>query len=349
MKRSYILAALITASFASSCMSRKNPDGSNRGSFTKSVTINQPDLKAAMNSSLSEEEKQKIIDSLVYSISIKPVQVEGKDDCAESVVATKFESGVVAMDKSTFDAIKVKKGCSYLVSMKFGARSDDGKSIKTLYISSWDDKKPSILSRAELEKSKPVAAVSLYVTEAGKAYWDADVIETPTDTDTTIDPTLSKSFSLKAEKISVTKGADGLLASPLDLTPNQALKKELFCGVGIKVDVVKTQTGPVANEDIVPRFLFIDSAVEKSIIKVKAGSVEKITLPKLAEFSQPVGDEAPTIKSSTAYAYCFEVEADALRTLKECREAMTNSGAEGQALTLSPAKVAQCAKLSVIK
>lgn len=163
MRSSILVLLLSVSSVVYSCKTR-GVQGDEANSEFKSITINQPDLKKEMLVSLSDAEKQKVLDSLVYSIVIKPVQKDSKDDCTAGVVGTKFDSGVNPMSQSKFDAFKVKRGCNYVIIMNIGAKSEDGKSIETLYLSSDHQQKPSILTTAELAKAKPVAVVSLFST-----------------------------------------------------------------------------------------------------------------------------------------------------------------------------------------
>lgn len=321
--RSIQKAAFVTVAATSilgSCMSRDKTGGGSGNANMKTVTINQPDLKKEMLSSLSEDDKKKVMESLVYSIAINPALKDNKDDCNDGVTASKFDSGVLTMDKSTFDSIKIKRGCNYIVSMKVGAKSDDGKAIKSLYISSWDDKQPSLLSKEELEKAKPTAVVKLFVTSEGKKYWDADEIVTPGEADTTIDPSLSKSFALKAENLVIARDTNaGVMTGTLSLTPFAADKADQYCAVFV-VSKSDSQGQPTAAiKENSSQNLFVDGDAEKSIVKFAAGSVEKKSI-KVSE--QVVGPTAAPVSNksieSVAHAYCSTDEGKAKSFLEAC-------------------------------
>ncbi|MCX6126957.1 MAG: hypothetical protein NTV34_19710 [Proteobacteria bacterium] len=333
MSKFYVVSSLaIAVTFFGSCMSRRNEAGNGRVSLAKSVTSNQPDLKGQMVSTLSEDEKKKLLESLVYTIAINPVQKDSKDDCADGATPTKFDSGINGLDKSTFETIKVKRGCNYVVSMKIGAKSDDGKSIKTLYISSWDDKKPSLLSRAELEKDKPTAVVSLFVTPQGKPFWDADLITTPGDSDVIVNSGLSKSFKLVGVvKESKYNTATFSHEASAVFKPTVAVAKDMYCGVYVAGFIsIPTSTSRQGIQ------IFVDAKPEKSIIKFMAnttaevpvaGFISPTTLGQtLAPDSANPTPASMDLKEVTAESNCFETEADALKKLNDVAGALSSSG-----------------------
>lgn len=320
MKSTPILMVLATSAAFSSCVARKGTIGSNGGSggsTAKSVTINQPDLKSDFISTISDDEKKKIFDNLVYVLSISAVQKDSKDDCNAGITATKFDSGVNAMDKSTFDAIKVNRGCNYVISMRIGQKFDDGKGIKTLLISTWDESQPSILTREELEKPKPVGIAKLFVTADGKKYWNADEMVTPTDTDTTINSSLSKSLKLTAENMSAETGSvfGGInqieMRGAVEVAPVAATKVDAYCGIILRA---------VMHNDAVPdQYAYLSTAdfqVTGSVIKFPAGSTDKISMKMVGSYIFSPGNNTVTGKS-LAYV-CSESADVAKEKIKTC-------------------------------
>ena len=324
MKVTYTALMLLTAFSFGSCIARKGQsDGGGSNSNVKSVTINQPDLKSQFIGTLSEDDKKKVLDGLVYSVGINPVQKDSKDDCNAGSTASKFDSGINAMDKSTFDTIKVKRGCNYIVSMKIGQKSDDGKSIKTLLLSTWDDKQPSVLSKDELEKAKPSAAARLFVTADGKKYWNADEIVTSTDTDTSIDATLSKTYKLKIENLkadTVTGNAGGnipqsMVSGSLDMTPLQAVEANVYCGVAVRALIHNDTNGP----DVYAFLNTQDAATSGSVVTFSAGGMTKVSANMVGSFIIMPGNS--TITSRSVLVYCASDADVAKAKLQKCSAA----------------------------
>lgn len=314
MKYAPLIVVLLTSISLNSCMSRRAVPGGGTGASMKSVTINQPDLKKEMLSSFSEADKQKVFDSLVYSVEIKAVQKDGKDDCDKDVTATKFDSGVNPMSKSSFDTVKVKRGCNYIVSMKIGEKSADGASIKTLYLSSWDDQKPSILTKEELEKAKPTAKVSLYVTTEGKKYWDADEIVTPVDSDAAIEATLSKTFLVTS---SITdRSTKGLfVVMKMEVTPKAPAQVDMFCSTTIRL---MTRTFDDKGDEVYSYKYLLPLGESSPTLKFAANSATKQTISEMTTY---IEIDRSTVVVETPIALCSDSQRAALDLLKKCAAA----------------------------
>jgi hypothetical protein len=320
--QSRIVGLLCGTLFVGSCIPRTGRRGGSEGNQSplKSVTINQPDLAKEMKSSMSDAEKKSVLDSLVYSLEISGVEKDGREDCVDGVSATKFDSGVLPFTSSKFEALRVKKGCNYLVSMKIGAKSEDGKLIKTVYLSSWDSKNPSLLTREELERASPTVRVELFVTNDGKKYWDAESIETPIDADATINAGLAKKFKLKASKEKVEVKPAEPSAPPtgtisfsgsISLVPVEAVTKDMYCAVALNTSFIEKDDGAVSGV----KAMFLQEDIDKSFVKIPAGSSSVIELTTFEASTIPPLNKA---KSTVVYAYCYAEQEQALARLKSC-------------------------------
>ena len=308
------------------CMPRKSQNGSGGSSSgLASVTINQPKLKEAMKASVSDADKTKLYDSLVYQISIKGVKTaDNKDDCDAGVTPTAFDSEILALDKGAGDTVKVKKGCNYIVSMKYGVKSDDGKSIKTIMLQSWDDKDPAKLGKDELQKAKPTATVNLYVTKDGLAYWDISVIQTPGDSDVSVNPSLATKFTLKADKATASFAAGGKIAASASVTPVQIASKDVYCGFVMNLEYAPNTASPSENMK-----LYAGGNPAKSVIKFAAGAA---IAPQALDFSTQMAlnlapNDQSIARSEVVYAVCADDAAAALAKANAC------SGPSSPALT----------------
>lgn len=316
MKTAFTISILSGLVAVTSCIPKRGSKyGEGGAAVLKSVTINQPDLKKEMKSAITDADKQKVYDSLVYQLTIVAKQKDAKDDCDAGITATKFDSGITALASSTFGDLKVKKGCNYQISMKIGAKSDDGKAIKTNYLMSWDDKDPAVLAKEELEKDKPAVSVKLYVTDAGKQYWDADSIVTPTDSNTDINVGLSRSFKLVAS--SFTEEIDtknNKAVGSVELTPDVAPTKDMVCAVVMKATLAVSGGESPSDQKAL---LFAAGDSTKAIVKFPAGSVAKVVIK---DFSRALA--TPNVftvaRQSEVYAYCFAEENSATSKLNEC-------------------------------
>ena len=282
--------------------------GNSSGSNLKTVTINQPDLKKEMKDSLKQDEKDKVFSSLVYQIVINAQKKDGKDDCATGVTPTMFNSGVVAIDKKDFAEIKIVKGCSYLVSMKIGAKSEDGKMIKTPYLSSWDDKDPSVLTKEELEKAKPTVSVRLYVTADGKPYWDAESIVTPADTDTNIDPQIVKPGKVSAMLLDLAlDDKTNMVSGKVDVTPKMASSVDLYCAVGAVVEL--------SNDKSEKKFIKVrgSGTAESAVSKIDANVSAK---QSIAISANSTGYNK--ISSSKPYVFCGKDRPEVVSRYTQC-------------------------------
>lgn len=316
MKVTVMTSLVLVGAGVLGCMPRKSDSINGGGSSgLASVGINQPKLKESMKSSMSDAEKTKLYDSLVYQISVKAQKTtDNKDDCDAGVTATSFDSDILALDKAASDTVKVKKGCNYVVSMKYGTKSDDGKSIKVVLLQSWDDKDPSKLSKDDLQKAKPTAAVSLYVTKDGLAYWDISVIQTPGDADVSVNPTLATKFSLKAEKMSAVPAAGGKMNAAVTLTPVLVPSSDIFCGVMTRIEYAPSNASP--SEYI--NLYYGGSDVSKSVVKFFAnsptpGAIDFSTLLQSSNIS-----EQAVVRSQMVYAVCASDQPGALAKIKTC-------------------------------
>lgn len=316
MKTAIISALVMVGAGALSC-TPKNNTGANGGTSNSglaSVTINQPKIKEAMKPSMSEADKTKLYDSLVYQISIKSQKTaDDKDDCDAGVVPTSFDSDILALDKGASDTVKVKKGCNYIVSMKYGVKSDDGKSIKTVMIQSADATDPGKLSKDELQKPKPTAIINLYVTAEGQPFWNISVIPTPpSDSDVSVLPSLAVKYVMKADKVSaVIGGTPSKFTGSTTLTPVNASAKEMSCGVMMSVEASETTATPSTMVT-----LLIADDMNKSIVTFPANSVAPIVVDGLVAKS-PSG-ALSVVRSQTVFAVCASDAAAALAKLKTC-------------------------------
>lgn len=326
MKITMISVMVLVGAGVLSCTPKKTADGTSNSGLS-SVTINQPKLKEAMRATLSEADKTKVYSSLVYQISIKAAKVDNKDDCDAGVTATAFDSDILALDKGAGDTVKVKKGCNYIISMKYGVKADDGKSVKTIYLQSDDNKNPSKLSKEELAKAKPTAVVTLFVTSDGKPYWDINEVSTPSDSDVQVDPTLSSKMTLKADKVlaSVSDQANGKMIGSMDLTPVQAPIKDAYCGVVIRAEF---PTDPAVSA---PHYedLYVLADVTKSVVKFAAGSVSTVSISSLAK-TLTLPNSLNALKAQTAYAVCADTADGAVSKLKVCFD----TGSSGEVASL---------------
>lgn len=316
--KSTIAAAIVITTFTS-CMPRSNKKSNEpgAGSALKTVTINQPDFAKEMKATLSEEQRKAVTDTLAYTISIKAVTKEGKNECNEGVTPTEFTSDVTPIVTKTFETLKVKRGCNYMISMNIGKRSDDGKSLATRYLATWDQKFPSLLTKEDLEKANPVAKVSLYVTSAGKEFWDAEVLETLGDTDASIDAGIAKKIKVKVanHKFSVDK-PNKLLKLSLDASSVTELEKDRYCG--ILVNARFGAASPLPSDVVV--MLTIDPSL-KSLTrlfpaKTTANTTFKVDLtaplPNIADAL--LRDDQVRLMSSAVYCAATKAEAEGLMT-----------------------------------
>lgn len=316
MKMVVITSLALVGAGVFGCMPRKSADGtSGSNSGLSSVTINQPKLKEAMKASVSDADKAKIYDALVYQISIKAAKTaDNKDDCDSGATASSFDSDILNLDKGASDTVKVKKGCNYVVSMKYGMKSADGKSISPVMLQSWDDKDPSKLSKEELTKAKPTATVNLYVTKDGQPYWDISVIQTPGDSDVSIQPNLAvKSFALKVDKVNAYAEGNKLngLAS---LIPTPASTKDMFCGVVMVIEYGLAKTAP---SQYVQAYLG-NGDVTKSMVFVPANSTAAIAAETFVASNIQGDVSLLNARSQTLYAVCSSDAASPITKLQGC-------------------------------
>jgi hypothetical protein len=170
----------VAAIFAS-CAVRQQQDPFGRGgSSIKAVTIKHPQFRDTMDKTLSPElarEADELVSRLMVRVSAKSTV------CDENIADQEKDFGETKVSDTVLDATYTfRKGCDYVISLSyFDALSQvvvlesDGKSVN--------------LTKAELEKPKPVARVTLRATAAGQKFWSkAAVIETNSQTDATIEP-----------------------------------------------------------------------------------------------------------------------------------------------------------------
>jgi hypothetical protein len=313
------IAASIVLTNIVACMPRSN-NKSNQpgaGSALKTVTINQPDFAKEMKATLSEEQRKAVIETLAYTISIKAVTKEGKNECNESVTPTEFTSDVTPIATKTFETLKVKRGCNYMLSMNIGKRSDDGKSLSTRYLATWDQKFPSILTKEDLEKANPVAKVSLYVTSAGKEFWDAEVLETLGDTDASIDAGIAKKIKVRVihHKFTVDKTSKLLKASVEASTINK-LERDLYCGILVNARfgaVNALPTDPVSVLTIDPSLKALTRLFQAKTDSNTTFLIDLTApLPNIADAL--LRDDQVRLMSSAVYCAATKAEAEGLMT-----------------------------------
>ncbi len=166
-----------------SCAARHQQDPFGRsGSTIKSVTIKHPAFRDTMDKTLSPE-LAKEADALVSRLMVK---VSAKSTvCDENIAAQEKDFGESKVSDTVLDATYTfRKGCDYIISLSYF----DGLS-KVVVLES--DGKSVNLTKAELEKAKPIARITLRSTAAGQKFWSkAAVIETNSQTDAIIEPVI---------------------------------------------------------------------------------------------------------------------------------------------------------------
>jgi hypothetical protein len=166
-----------------SCAVRQQQDPFGRGGSTiKAVTIKHPAFRDTMDKTLSPEmakEADELVSRLMVKVSAKSTV------CDETIPSQEKDFGESKVSDTILDATYTfRKGCDYVISLSYF----DGVS-KVVVLES--DSKTVNLTKAELEKSKPVARVTLRATAAGQKFWSkAAIIETNSQTDATIEPVI---------------------------------------------------------------------------------------------------------------------------------------------------------------
>ena len=160
----------------------------------KSITINHAKLDDSLQPTIKSDQAKKdaLMASLVYQLKIEPkTDSSGKPECDSGVTPSdKFDSGILGYEKNASDTVKLKRGCSYVGTLKIGAKSADGATINPVYLQTVD--KPQVLSATELKNDKPSFPILLDVTSDGATYWVQQTIPGTTDTaNITINPTIN--------------------------------------------------------------------------------------------------------------------------------------------------------------
>jgi len=173
---------LILALVFSGCAARPVAEQVSGASKFKSVTIKHPNFRETMDKNMSPEtskEADELIGRLMASVSAKAV------NCDSTVIAQDKDFGDTKVSETVLDStFTFKKGCDYIVSLRYY----DSMNRTELLVS---DGKSINLVKSELEKSKPVAKVTLQVTAAGRKFWSgAPLVQTGSDTDATIEPVI---------------------------------------------------------------------------------------------------------------------------------------------------------------
>jgi hypothetical protein len=171
----------------------------------------------------SVPDKDAIMATLVYQIAITPKKVEGKDDCDSGVAGENRDTGISSVGQSKFDAIKVKRGCNYLVSMKVGTKASNTNDFQTVYLQ--NDPASSLLSKEELQKNIPSVSFTLNVTSEGEAYWDKSV-SSPTTTEANTEVVMNPSIGDTKPQESNPSDAEGEKNLANFLTAFQDIKSD---------------------------------------------------------------------------------------------------------------------------
>ncbi len=178
------LAIFLTCAVAfASCAVRQQQDPFGRsGSTIKAVTIKHPAFRDTMDKTLSPamaKEADELVSRLMVKVSAKSTV------CDENIAPQEKDFGETKVSDTVLDATYTfRKGCDYVITLSYF----DGLT-KVVVLES--DGKSLNLTKSELEKSKPIARVTLRSTAAGQKFWSkAAIIETNSQTDATIEPVI---------------------------------------------------------------------------------------------------------------------------------------------------------------
>lgn len=134
-----------------------------------------------MNGPATDAEKDAVLSSLKFKITIKSVKCDKESDSVDKTLDS------VKWNSTTIDSIKVARNCSYIISMNY----IDG--TGTSLLASQTDKEN--LTKEELAKDSPKVGVNLIPTDPeGVKYWLKEVTTSP-ETGVGVDPTLGQQVS----------------------------------------------------------------------------------------------------------------------------------------------------------
>lgn len=155
------------------------------GARLKTVTIGSLDLRALMNGPATDAEKDAVLSSLKFKITIKSVKCDKESDSVDKTLDS------VKWNSTTIDSIKVARNCSYIISMNYIDATG------TSLLASQTDKEN--LTKEELAKESPKVGVKLIPTDPeGVKYWLKEATTSP-ETGVGVNPTLGQGVSAECK------------------------------------------------------------------------------------------------------------------------------------------------------